>query len=355
MSGDAAFMNGQRRMYLLKFFLVVIALAAGWLAFDAAAADECALPSMRTDERPGSKSGPTLVSLGLLVADVTRIDDVNQTMEGDFFVKLEWRDPRLVDFAGCRFHRTAVWFPLIRLLNSSDLTSKHVFAADQVQVHEGGRLTHVQRYFGSVSTYHQLQNFPFDRHKFRLRMADFDYPSSELVLVENKVFTRVANLLNVPDWKVHGVEANVANTFIEEFNNSFSMFAVEIDLSRNSSYYVGKVLVPMTLIVLMSWVVFWIDPAKFGPQVGLSVTAMLTLIAFQFTLTTSLPKVGYFTVLDQLLLGSTILVFLSLIEATYAVRLVSRGQMERALRLDATCRWLFPLAFVLLWLIVLLS
>ena len=55
----------------------------------------------------------------------------------------------------------------------------------------------------------------------------------------------------------------------------------------------------MTLIVMMSWVVFWIDPAKFGPQIGLSVTAMLTLIAFQFTLTTSLPKVGYFTVLDQ--------------------------------------------------------
>lgn len=332
---------------------IIICLCVGFLNSNAQALPNCTLPVMATDERPDSNGKPTKVTIGMLVADITSVDDVGQAIEGDFFVKLSWRDKRLDGLDGCRFHRTKVWFPQISLLNSHRLTTARVFAADEVKIEKNGFVSYFQRYYGSISTYHQLQRFPFDRHLFKLRGTDFDYGNHELSFVVDEKFTRASNLLNVPDWKLHSVKGLVTDQFVEEFDASYSLFTLEIDLSRNSDFYIRKVLTPLVLIVMMSWVVFWVDPEKFGPQIGLSVTAMLTLIAFQFTFSTVLPKLSYFTTFDSLLLGSTVLVFFSLIEATITTRLVFRGKLDLAQRLDSISRWAFPLAFVALWIFVL--
>jgi cadmium resistance protein CadD (predicted permease) len=81
---------------------------------------------------------------------------------------------------------------------------------------------------------------------------------------------------------------------------------------------------------------------------------MLTLIAFQFFVASSLPKLSYFTLLDKLIVGSTTLVFLTLLESILTTNLVSAGQSERANRIDKHCRWLFPLLFVAWWVVILL-
>ena len=133
-----------------------------------------------------------------------------------------------------------------------------------------------------------------------------------------------------------------------------SVFVLEIPAVRNSNFYIWKVLVPLTLIVMMSWVVFWINPVKFGPQLGLSATAMLTLIAFQFAQTGVLPKLSYFTIMDKLILGSSLLVFLSFFESAAAIYMVSKGAERAALIMDIACRWIFPFLFTLYWAIVII-
>jgi hypothetical protein len=80
---------------------------------------------------------------------------------------------------------------------------------------------------------------------------------------------------------------------------------------------------------------------------------MLTLIAFQFALTDVLPKLSYFTTMDKLILGSSVLVFLAMAESVLALNLVSKGKEETAVKLDAACQWLFPLVFITYWIIVL--
>jgi hypothetical protein len=221
---------------------------------------------------------PTVVKLGILVADITRVNDVAQSVEGDFFVKMQWRDPRLVGLAGCRFPRTAVWFPNIELLNSAQVTRERTFTADQVQVRENGHVTHFQRYYGWISSYHQLQRFPFDSHLFKLRLANFSYTNREIQIEVDTDFTGVADLLNIPDWTVHSAYGEVKDFDLREFQRTLSLFILIIDLSRHSGYYILKVIIPLIFITIMSWLVFWISPEKFGPQIGLSATSMLTLI-----------------------------------------------------------------------------
>ena len=104
----------------------------------------------------------------------------------------------------------------------------------------------------------------------------------------------------------------------------------------------------------MSWAVFWISPRHLGTQIGLSATSMLTLIAFLFATTNMLPALGYFTVLDQFIGGSTILVFLALVESLITGYLFSKEREKMSLRIDLLSRVAFPLAFVSLMVLVLL-
>ena len=96
----------------------------------------------------------------------------------------------------------------------------------------------------------------------------------------------------------------------------------------------------------MSWAVFWIDPTQVSSQISVSVTAILTLIAYRFALGNLLPRISYLTRLDYLLLGSTILVFLALVEVTATSRLVVLGKESLARTLDKWARIVFPAAFV---------
>jgi Neurotransmitter-gated ion-channel ligand binding domain/Neurotransmitter-gated ion-channel transmembrane region len=332
----------------------MLLLSVGGICGGAFATGYCELPTMRSGERPDPDGGPTVVKLGVLVADITAVDDVAQHVEGDFIVKMQWRDPRLAGLAGCQFPRTSVWFPNIELLNSSEVSRKRLYAADQITVGKDGNVTHFQRYFGWISTYHQLQRFPFDSHLFKIRLADFAYTNKELQIEVDSEFTGLADLLNIPDWTIRSAYGEVQDFELHEFHRTLSLFVLVIDLYRHSRYYIFKVIMPLMFITMMSWIVFWISPEKFGPQIGLSATSMLTLIAFQFSLTSELPKVSYFTLMDRLLLVSTTLVFLSLIVSASTSFLVTKGKGTLAHQIDFVCRWLFPLALFVSWLIIFL-
>ena len=57
------------------------------------------------------------------------------------------------------------------------------------------------------------------------------------------------------------------------------------------------------------------------------------------------PKLGYLTLLDRFIVGSTILVFLALVESLTTIYLVSQEKKEIAMRIDRVSRLLFPIAF----------
>jgi cadmium resistance protein CadD (predicted permease) len=52
--------------------------------------------------------------------------------------------------------------------------------------------------------------------------------------------------------------------------------------------------------------------------------------------------------MDEFLMGSTVLVFASLLVVVLTSSLANRGQLERSRRIDRRSRWLFPLVFLLL-------
>ena len=73
--------------------------------------DPCAAPNVRTDVRPNAEGPPTEVSVGIHMADLTEINDVVQTLTGDFVVVLSWMDARLSHLDGCEISLDDIWSP----------------------------------------------------------------------------------------------------------------------------------------------------------------------------------------------------------------------------------------------------
>ena len=154
--------------------------------------------------------------------------------------------------------------------------------------------------------------------------------------------------MNISDWTVEDVAGVIERQYSDVYDRFFSRYDFHIIVHRITSYYIWKVILPLCLIVAMSWCVFWINPAQFGPQISLSATSMLTLIAFIFATTNMVPKLGYFTILDNFIVGSTILVFLALIQSLTTSYLVSIEHVNLATLGDRICRLAFPLVFAVL-------
>lgn len=71
---------------------------------------------------------------------------------------------------------------------------------------------------------------------------------------------------------------------------------------------------PCILIVVLSWVSFWIHREATSDRVGLCVTAVLTLSTISLDSRTDLPKVKYATALDWFLLMSFLYCIATLLE-----------------------------------------
>ena len=305
--------------------------------------DPCAAPDVRTDVRPDAGGPPTKVAVGIRMIDLQEISDVRQTLTGDFAVILSWTDPRLAHLDGCEISMDDIWSPGLVFANSGRKFSERPKEAD---IGPGGQVIYVQRYYGTFATYHNLRDFPFDKQTFIISFLSLEWSEKDVQLVVNERVTGRRKLLNISDWTVERVEGSVGGVYLEIDDASHSSYDFKIFAQRISNFYLWKVILPLCLIVAMSWCVFWINPALYGPQIGLSATSMLTLIAFIFATTNMVPELGYLTLLDRFIVGSTILVFLALVESATTVYLVSHEREELAMRVDRISRLIFPLAFV---------
>lgn len=299
---------------------------------------------MRTHVRPDPDGVPTVIKTGVRVIDIREINDVDQTITIDLAIRRTWRDDRLAGLEGCKLAVGSVWFPELVLLNSGRLFERW---PETVTIGPDGAVTYLQRISGTLASYHALRDFPFDFQSIDLSFILLDYAPENALIELDQEFVGIYDLLNISDWRIKGVAAQIDDGFVAEaFDEARTKLILTIDAERIRAFYVWKIILPISLIVFMSWSVFWIDPAQYGPQIGLSATSMLTIIAFIFAATNMLPPLGYFTLMDFFIGGATIFVFLALLVSLTTTFLNTIEFRDGAKKLDIVCRFVFPLAYV---------
>src|SRR5882724_2965983 len=305
-------------------------------------------------DRPNADSGPTQISVGIWVADISNIDSAQQNFTAELAVVLRWKDSRLAHTGKgiVRYPLEQIWHPRVGIVNETNSVSRKF--PDSVEVDPDGTVTSRQRYAGAFTQPLRLQSFPFDRQTFRVQLVAVRYQSNEVMFVPDQVWIQdglkgaggISPSVTLPDWTIEKWEVKPL-VYALAPRHQYSSYAFEFTASRNVRHYILKVILPLILIVMMSWSGFWIDPVHANSQISVAVTSMLTLIAYRFAVDTQLPRLPYMTRLDALFLVSTLLVFFSLIEVLATTILDNNQQTERAKKLDRYCRVIFPAIFAI--------
>jgi hypothetical protein len=326
---------------------------AAQLAVDKTAQDTAAKQEL-TARRPDEWRGPTRVSFIVFVLDIDAIDDANQSFMANVYVKLRWQDRRLANPEGStrQVHLDEIWSPQVILANQQGRIALSL--PEVAQVDPDGTVIYRQRYSGMLSQPLQLANFPMDSHSFTIHFTSAAYSAEELEFVvgESKYDKKptggaIADQLSLQDWKVTGYEAlTLPYQPIREVNAAG--FAFRFEAERYVEYYFWQVLLPLSVVVLMSWSGFWIQRSQVGVRIGVATSSILTLIAQRFVLASLLPRLPYMTRLDYFTVGSTLLVFLALIGVVTTSYLGAINRESMAKRLDLWARGAFPAAFLLL-------
>jgi hypothetical protein len=299
--------------------------------------------------RPDPAAGPTVVGLGVFFQDVASLSDVDQTLDADVYVFARWRDPRLADPARgdgsveCPVLENRLWIPAIEPEN---LRGRQAFYPARFLVDGRGVVTYARRLWVKLSYPLDFRDFPLDRHRWKVTLWPALSRTDEIVFHPLRRATGMNEHLSLQGWRVGEPRAETSAGPRVARAGSWARFDVELALERNWSYHAWKLGVPLTLIVLMAYGVYFIPASALPQQIGLGTTSMLTLIAYMLALGSGLPRISYLTRADRFFIGSAVLVFLGLVKAV-ATAALAQGPRARVVdRVNRWGRWVFPLAML---------
>jgi hypothetical protein len=299
--------------------------------------------------RPDPAGQPTVVGLAAFFQDVATLSDVEQTLDSDLYLMARWRDPRLADpargdaAADCPVPTGRLWMPA---LEPESLRARQAFYPDRFFVDGRGTVTWLRRLWLKVSYPLNFRDFPIDRHRWVFTIWPVFSRAEELVFYPLKRKTLVNDHLSIQGWRVDAARAEASTAPRVQQSGTFARFQVQLDLTRDWSFHAWRLGVPLVLIVLMAYGVYFIPATAVPQQIGLGTTSMLTLIAYMLTLGNTLPRIPYLTRADQFFVGSAILVFLGLLKAVLTLVVAGGPKAHLVARADRWGRWLFPIAIL---------
>jgi hypothetical protein len=225
----------------------------------------------------------------------------------------------------------------------------------QVAVVHGadGKVTIKRRILAKLVTTMDFGNFPFDSHKVTVDMESFFYNAEEVIFSRDEDNIKMDPSMDDPTWTITKFELTVdnptANT--EELN---SQIAGVLHISRKRTGAVNNLVVPLFLIVLMSLSQFYMHLDRFDVRVAVVSTAILTIMAFQYSIMIQLPKIAYLTWIQYYSLICSVYVFMSLVEVV-VVHYMDHTQTfpKIILAVETQCRFWYPMSFVCVTIIML--
>jgi hypothetical protein len=299
---------------------------------------------------------PIPVKIGLKMQQIT---DVNQKKENFGVVGqlwMEWRLPELAFRADTlqRYYKVFTGDSFRNYMSEQGLLWPDFTIFNQQGKRWTQNLTVVLQADGSVvflerfSATLQAPNFdfrrlPFDTQEFFI-VVDSIYPESYFSFELKRDFSQVGKKLGEEEWVVTKFDTSIGSTR-ELYGRSTSRFMFNFWARRHLNYYIFRIFLPLFIIITVSWIIFFLR--DYGKRVDAAGGNLLLFIAFNFVISQDLPKLGYLTFLDLILISTFLVTALVLILAVALKRMVSDGKEALVLRIDKYVIFFYPLAYIL--------
>lgn len=286
---------------------------------------------------------PKDVQISLTILQIMDVDDTEENITAEFLFSIQWP---VDSFWGQEIPYAEELVPRIEL---QYLMEVEPFFEKKIKIDERGMARFNQRIIGTLRHRFDFTDFPFDVQNWKMV---FFYVGGEpyRVVADTAHVGLQEDFIDPPTWRISF--EGVGSTKLRGPGPDLKAVAYHFQLRRNSKYYVWKVLLPIGLIVLMSWGVFWIRPEEISAQLTVSVTAILTLVAFQFSVSQQVPPLSYLTLLDKFSIGADLMVFLAFLESLLTSYQAQAGLHKLSAKIDRISRWAFPTVFILFILVL---
>jgi len=149
----------------------------------------------------------------------------------------------------------------------------------------------------------------------------------------------------MPQWQLKGIKSSIGtrHTPLIGKASTTSTFVVAIDIQRNSFFILRLVIIPLIIIVVLSWSVFWMPKSSLGDRISVSFIGILTAVTYQVILSEILPRISYFTLINDGFLSVSFFIMSMTVIVNLRVGYLDReGRHDAGDRLDQLCKWLFP-------------
>lgn len=308
------------------------------------------------------EQGPLVVTASFELRDINFIDDEAETFDFTGLLVLTWHDPRQAfdpEIEGVKeklymgdyqFNEVYTgWWPQVVLVNESGMYDKNGVL---LKISPDGTLKLIEKINATAKTDFNLRQYPFDKQQLDAVFEILGFDNNEVVLRTpsgEKTETLSADEgFRMPQWHLSGITASTEERKISTPAGDIarSTFVVSMELKRMSLFIVRLIILPMIIIVMLSWSVFWMDKASLGDRINLTFIGILTVVAYQMVIGEILPRISYFTLMNAFLNFSFLLMCATVIINLRVSFLDRMGKSAEGDQLDRRCRWAFPLTYV---------
>nr|BBC27529.1 gamma-aminobutyric acid receptor subunit beta A [Dugesia japonica] len=273
--------------------------------------------------RPKFGSGPMSIDMELVVASFDSISEVNMDYTITLYLNQYWQDERLAfnaSHAGAMItmpgdFSNQIWVPDTFLANDKysflhDVTEKN----KMLRIYGDGKIFYGMRFTTTLACMMDLHYYPLDEQNCTVEIESYGYPLDDVKMSWKNGRNAVHNIENIHmiqftinSYDVHTLVSNLSTGLYQRLSLCFQ-------LHRNVGFFVFQTYLPSILIVMLSWVSFWISHEATSARVALGITTVLTMTTISTGVRSSLPRISYVKAIDVYLVVCFVFVFSALLE-----------------------------------------
>ncbi|XP_012279714.1 gamma-aminobutyric acid receptor subunit beta-like [Orussus abietinus] len=269
--------------------------------------------------RPNFGGEPLLVGMDLTIASFDAISEVNMDYTITMYLNQYWKDERLAfshdeevltlsgDFA------EKIWVPDTFFANDKNSFLHDVTERNKlVRLAGDGSVTYGMRFTTTLACMMDLHYYPLDSQNCTVEIESYGYTVLDVVMYWKETPVRGVEEAELPQFTIIGYETNDRKERLA--TGIYQRLSLSFKLQRNIGYFVFQTYLPSILIVMLSWVSFWINHEATSARVALGITTVLTMTTISTGVRSSLPRISYVKAIDIYLVMCFVFVFAALLE-----------------------------------------
>jgi hypothetical protein len=207
------------------------------------------------------------------------------------------------------------WEPRIRFSNLTETKQWKMRSVSEPD----GEVSFKLHFTGVFTEQFELQEFPFDTQCLTMLLTSSRYVS-KLKLVPDPERACVIQADNFTQGNIYTLEDMLVSTTGETMASGSSSghckpwLKFSAIIHRRGQYFVWNIYLPLMCIVIMTLTCFTLERSAANDRLGLSLTMVLTAVAFKLQIGSSLPNLAYLTLVDRFALEAFVFIFFVVME-----------------------------------------